>query len=123
LYQAGFAAKGQLIGITQPRRIGAVSVAKRVGKEAVHLCCESGLRCVAKELGVEIGEEVGYAIRFEDVSRSPPILCLVGLMMLIRSSKTVIKYCTDGVLLRECLIHLNLEPYSVIILVSHCYPA
>ena len=35
---------------TQPRRVAAMSVAKRV----------------AEEIGVELGEEVGYAIRFED---------------------------------------------------------
>ncbi|CBZ52892.1 hypothetical protein NCLIV_026800 [Neospora caninum Liverpool] len=39
-----------LIGCTQPRRVAAVSVAKRV----------------ADEVGTELGEEVGYAIRFED---------------------------------------------------------
>jgi len=46
LYEAGYGKDG-LIGVTQPRRIGAVSVAKRV----------------AKELDVELGQEVGYAIR------------------------------------------------------------
>ncbi len=40
------------IGVTQPRRVAAVSVAKRV----------------AEEVGVEAGQEVGYAIRFEDIS-------------------------------------------------------
>ena len=39
-----------LIGVTQPRRIAAVSVAWRI----------------ASEVGVEVGEEVGYAIRFDD---------------------------------------------------------
>ncbi|KAM0826174.1 hypothetical protein ACQ4PT_069063 [Festuca glaucescens] len=39
----------------------------------------------AQELGVPLGEEVGYAIRFEDRT----------------SEKTSIKYLTDGVLLRE----------------------
>ncbi|MEM7699785.1 MAG: ATP-dependent RNA helicase HrpA, partial [Verrucomicrobiota bacterium] len=39
-----------LIGCTQPRRIAATSVAKRV----------------ANECGVEMGQEVGYQIRFED---------------------------------------------------------
>ncbi|XYH95086.1 ATP-dependent RNA helicase HrpA [Sorangium sp. So ce1128] len=38
------------IGVTQPRRIAATSVAARV----------------AKELGVELGKEVGYKIRFSD---------------------------------------------------------
>lgn len=38
------------IAVTQPRRVAAVSVSRRV----------------AQELGVQLGEEVGYAIRFED---------------------------------------------------------
>ncbi|VFQ66788.1 unnamed protein product [Cuscuta campestris] len=58
-----------------------------------------GLR-VAEELNVELGEEVGYAIRFEDRT----------------SEKTFIKYLTDGVLLRESLTNPELNQYSVIIL-------
>lgn len=46
------------------------------------------------------GEEVGYAIRFEDCT----------------SPQTVIKYMTDGMLLRECLLDDNLANYSVIVL-------
>lgn len=42
------------IAVTQPRRVGAVSVARRV----------------AKEMGVELGSEVGYAVRFDDRSCS-----------------------------------------------------
>eukprot|EP00798_Chlamydomonas_sp_ICE-L_P007627 gene7627-785_t len=49
LLDAGFAANG-LIAVTQPRRVGAVTVAKRV----------------AEERGVALGSEVGYAVRFED---------------------------------------------------------
>ena len=41
-----------MIGCTQPRRVAAMSVAKRV----------------SEEMGVTLGEEVGYAIRFEDVT-------------------------------------------------------
>ena len=41
---------GQLIACTQPRRVAAMSVAKRV----------------AEEMGVPLGSTVGYAIRFED---------------------------------------------------------
>ena len=47
-----------------------------------------------------MGEEVGYAIRFED--------CTVP--------DTVIKYMTDGMLLREILIDDNISQYSVIML-------
>ena len=39
-----------MIGCTQPRRVAAMSVAKRV----------------AEEFGCQLGEEVGYTIRFED---------------------------------------------------------
>ncbi|WEW57763.1 DEAH-box ATP-dependent RNA helicase prp22 [Emydomyces testavorans] len=49
LAEAGFANSG-MIGCTQPRRVAAVSVAKRV----------------AEEVGCKLGQEVGYTIRFED---------------------------------------------------------
>ena len=83
LAEAGFTARGK-IGCTQPRRVAASSVAKRV----------------AEEFGCRLGEEVGYAVRFEDCT----------------SPQTVIKYMTDGMLLRECLIDDTLSNYSVIIL-------
>ena len=47
-----------------------------------------------------MGEEVGYAIRCED--------CI--------GPDTVIKYMTDGMLLREILIDDNLSQYSAIML-------
>ncbi|KAJ9651998.1 DEAH-box ATP-dependent RNA helicase prp22 [Neophaeococcomyces mojaviensis] len=49
LAEAGYAQNG-MIGCTQPRRVAAMSVAKRV----------------AEEVGCELGHEVGYTIRFED---------------------------------------------------------
>ena len=49
-------------------------------------------------MGCQIGQEVGYSIRFEDVS----------------SAKTRIKYLTDGMLLREALVDPLLSRYSVI---------
>lgn len=49
LYEEGYAQHG-LIGCTQPRRVAAMSVAKRV----------------SEEMDVELGGLVGYAIRFED---------------------------------------------------------
>ena len=52
-----------MIGCTQPRRVAAMSVAKRV----------------SDEMGVELGEEVGYAIRFEDVTSSVSITPLIFL--------------------------------------------
>ncbi|KAL4563815.1 hypothetical protein LXL04_027861 [Taraxacum kok-saghyz] len=83
LAEAGYTTKGK-IGCTQPRRVAAMSVAKRV----------------AEEFGCRLGEEVGYAIRFEDCT----------------GPETVIKYMTDGMLLREILIDENLSQYSVIML-------
>ena len=55
---------------------------------------------VAEEVGCLIGEEVGYAIRFEDCT----------------SEDTVIKYMTDGMLLREALLDDMMSQYSVIML-------
>ncbi|GAA5865683.1 hypothetical protein JCM3774_004965 [Rhodotorula dairenensis] len=55
---------------------------------------------VSQEMEVELGAEVGYSIRFEDCT----------------SEKTVIKYMTDGVMLRESLNEGDLDRYSVIIL-------
>ncbi|EFN51356.1 hypothetical protein CHLNCDRAFT_59259 [Chlorella variabilis] len=49
LYEAGYGKLGR-IGCTQPRRVAAMSVAARV----------------AQEMGVKLGNEVGYSIRFED---------------------------------------------------------
>ncbi|QSL65649.1 hypothetical protein MERGE_002962 [Pneumocystis wakefieldiae] len=83
LAEEGFANNGK-IGCTQPRRVAAMSVARRV----------------AEEVGCRLGQEVGYTIRFEDCT----------------SSKTIIKYMTDGMLQRECLIDPDLKSYSVIIL-------
>lgn len=57
-------------------------------------------RRVAEEMGSRLGEEVGYAIRFEDCT----------------SPSTLIKYMTDGILLRESLRESDLDPYSAIIM-------
>ncbi|KAJ2157983.1 DEAH-box ATP-dependent RNA helicase prp43 [Coemansia sp. RSA 552] len=55
---------------------------------------------VSEEMDVKLGQEVGYSIRFEDCT----------------SSKTVLKYCTDGMLLREAMSDNLLSRYSAIIL-------
>ena len=83
LAEAGFIATGK-IGCTQPRRVAAMSVAKRV----------------SEEYGCRLGQEVGYTVRFEDCT----------------SPETVIKYMTDGMLLKECLIDSDMKKYSVIML-------
>lgn len=84
LAEAGYTKNQKRIGCTQPRRVAAISVSKRV----------------AEEMGCRLGEEVGYSIRFEDVT----------------SPETKIKYMTDGMLLREALTEPNLEQYSVIMI-------
>lgn len=78
LHEAGYSKLGR-IGCTQPRRVAAMSVAARV----------------AVEMGVKLGNEVGYSIRFEDCT----------------SDKTLIKYMTDGMLLREFLSEADLASY------------
>ena len=55
---------------------------------------------VAKEMNVRLGSEVGYSIRFEDCT----------------NEKTVVKYMTDGMLLREFLSTPDLEGYSCMII-------
>ncbi|KAG6833214.1 hypothetical protein H0H87_010277 [Tephrocybe sp. NHM501043] len=55
---------------------------------------------VAEEMGTKVGYEVGYSIRFEDCT----------------SDKTVVKYMTDGMLLREFLTEPDLAGYSALII-------
>ena len=82
--EAGYTAGKQLVACTQPRRVAAMSVAKRV----------------AEEMDVPLGEAVGYSIRFEECS----------------SPNTVLKYMTDGMLLREAMTDPQMSRYSVIVL-------
>jgi ATP-dependent RNA helicase DHX8/PRP22 len=56
---------------------------------------------VSYERSAKLGKEVGYSIRFDDCS-DPDI--------------TRIKYVTDGILVRECLLDSNLSQYQVVIL-------
>ncbi|ORZ37388.1 putative ATP-dependent RNA helicase DHX33 [Catenaria anguillulae PL171] len=72
------------IAVTQPRRISAISLAQRV----------------AQEQGVQLGQRVGYTVRFDDVS----------------SKETKIKFVTDGMLLRELLLDPMLQRYDAIVL-------
>ncbi|KAL1736628.1 pre-mRNA splicing factor [Schizophyllum commune] len=55
---------------------------------------------VADEMGTKVGYEVGYSIRFEDCT----------------SDKTVLKYMTDGMLLREFLTEPDLAGYSALVI-------
>ncbi len=83
IYEAGFAKLGK-IGVTQPRRIATISIAEYI----------------AKHIGVNLGEEVGYKIRFEEIT----------------SPRTKIKLMTDGVLLQELKKDTLLYEYDVIII-------
>lgn len=83
LHEAGLTRHGPIV-ITQPRRVAAISVAERV----------------AEEMGVNLGAEVGYHVRFDHKC----------------SDKTVLKFVTDGTLLRECLEDRSLSAYSAVIL-------
>ncbi|XVF59162.1 hypothetical protein PTKIN_Ptkin07bG0253500 [Pterospermum kingtungense] len=83
LNEDGYTVNG-IVGCTQPRRVAAMSVAKRV----------------SEEMETVLGDKVGYAIRFEDVT----------------GPNTTIKYMTDGVLLRETLKDADLDKYRVIVM-------
>lgn len=83
LLSAGFANKG-MIAVTQPRRVAAITVAKRV----------------AQEQHCQLGDVVGFTVRFEDCT----------------SAKTRIRFMTDGFLLREALADRLLRNYTVIML-------
>ena len=82
--EAGYTNDGKMCVCTQPRRVAAMSVARRV----------------ADEMDVNIGEEVGYSIRFEEAT----------------GPKTFMKYSTDGMLLREAMTDPLLSRYSVIVI-------
>ncbi|KAL1222171.1 ATP-dependent RNA helicase DEAH13 [Cardamine amara subsp. amara] len=89
LYEAGFGSKqfssrSGIIGITQPRRVAVLATAKRV----------------AFELGVRLGKEVGFQVRYDKK---------IG-------ENSSIKFMTDGILLREIQTDFLLRRYSVIIL-------
>lgn len=87
LFEAGYGNPDSpnpgMIGVTQPRRVAAVSMAKRVGDE----------------LG-QHSKQVSYQIRFESTA----------------SSKTAIKFMTDGILLREIAEDFSLSKYSIIVI-------
>lgn len=91
LYEAGFGNTNSpnkgMIGITQPRRVAAVSMANRLGNE----------------LG-DHGHRVGYQIRFDSTISNEG-----------KPEGTAVKFMTDGVLLREIMADFLLTKYSVII--------
>lgn len=79
LYEAGFGSKcstarAGIIGVTQPRRVAVLATGKRV----------------AYELGVQLGKEVGFQVRYDKK---------IG-------DCSSIKFMTDGILLREVQVCL-----------------
>ncbi|KAH3661408.1 hypothetical protein OGAPHI_006815 [Ogataea philodendri] len=72
------------IAVTQPRRVAAINLATRV----------------AEEHGCVLGREVGYSVRFNNVS----------------NKRTKLKYITDGMLLRELMLDPMLSRYSTVII-------
>ncbi|KAK4189976.1 P-loop containing nucleoside triphosphate hydrolase protein [Podospora australis] len=70
LEQAGWCADGKIIGVTQPRRVAATTVAIRV----------------AEEFGCEVGKEVGYSIRFEDATSAATRIKFLTDGLLIREA-------------------------------------
>ncbi len=82
LLKHGLLGSGQVV-VLQPRRLAARLLAARV----------------AQELGVKLGEEVGYQIRFENVT----------------SAKTKIRFVTEGVLLRQMITDPQLRGVSAIL--------
>ena len=85
LVEAGWAAGGRVVAVTEPRRVAAITVATRV----------------AEERGAVLGDEVGFAVRFD--SRCD-------------RSLTRLKFVTDGLLIREMMSDPLLSNYSVIML-------
>lgn len=84
LLEGGFVKDETKVGCTQPRRVAAMSVAARV----------------AEEMGVKLGGEVGYSIRFENNV----------------SDKTILEYMTDGMLLRHFMTDPLLNDFSAIMI-------
>jgi ATP-dependent helicase HrpA len=82
--ELGRGTKGRLVGHTQPRRIAARSVAERI----------------AAELGTELGDLVGYQVRFTQQT----------------SKAGRVKLMTDGILLAELQRDRQLRKYDTIII-------
>lgn len=72
------------IAVTQPRRVAAASLASRV----------------SEEYGCVVGQEVGYQVRFSNLT----------------SNRTKLNYLTDGMLIRELMLDPTLSKYSTIVI-------
>lgn len=88
LWRDGYAFAGEtgkrIIAVSQPRRVAASSVAKRV----------------AEEIGITLGKEVGYAVRFDQEA----------------SEETEVFFATEGVLLQQAKQDSLFSGYSVLML-------
>ncbi|KAL0230129.1 hypothetical protein PCE1_003691 [Barthelona sp. PCE] len=94
LYENGFcgddildktATKGNLIAVTQPRRLAAISSASRV----------------SEEMGITVGEGIGYMTRFDTK---------------INEDKSLVRFMTDGLLLKILERDPCLQDYAVLVL-------
>ena len=99
---------------TQPRRMAAITLAQRVAAERAEFLCHRRHRTgsgkpkrihttvdtIKKSGDSKVGGEIGYAVRFDDSC----------------DERTIIRYATDGVLLREAMGDPLLSRYGVIIL-------
>ncbi len=72
LVQAGYCKDGKQIGLTLPKRVSVINIANRL----------------AFNLNTNLGDEVGYSIRFDSK---------------FNSERSKIKVLTDGMLIREML--------------------
>ncbi len=90
LHQMGLTRLGT-VGITQPRRVAAITIAHRVAEEMA-ASVDSGYG--------RVGDFVGYNVRFDDCT----------------NKNTRIKFLTDGMLLREIMLDSSLKSYSALVL-------
>lgn len=89
LAQAGYCKPGKMVGVTLPKRVSVLNIANRL----------------VFNMNTTLGQEVGYAIRFEsNFSRE----------------STKVKVLTDGMLIREMLSDPLLSQYSVL-MVDDCH--
>uniref|UniRef100_A0A915Q4W7 RNA helicase n=1 Tax=Setaria digitata TaxID=48799 RepID=A0A915Q4W7_9BILA len=93
LMEAGWASDGRKIGVTLPRRVAAVTLASRV----------------AEEKSCRLGQDVGYLVRFDNVTDSDTkIKAAISILYF--------QYMTDGILLREFMSDPLLTQYSILMI-------
>ena len=80
--ETGWTDTNKMMAVTQPRKVAVISLASRV----------------AEEVGCQVGDKIGFTVRFQDES----------------TEKTHIKYMTEGILVKEMMSDPLLERYSVV---------